>query len=80
MTAVDDTIFEAQVIGITSDVTETINRMFLAGWEHYDTMAGCVDGDRWMPVGVTLFFRRPLGGVRKQPQQQPAGQKGNGRR
>lgn len=75
----DDTIYEAQVMGVTQDVTETINRMLIGGWEHYLVMPGCVDGDRWMPVGATLFFRRPLGGVRKKPQQAQATGKGGGK-
>jgi hypothetical protein len=76
----DDTIFEVETKAVTQDLAETINRMNLSGWEHYQTVSGSLDGDRWAPVGFTLLFRRPLGGVRKKPAAEPAQAGKGGRR
>lgn len=54
-------VMEHTTAAVTADVSETLNRMSLAGWEHYQTMPGVVDGDALRQSGVTLFFRRPVG-------------------
>lgn len=57
----DNQILEYDTKAVTGDVPLVLNQMSLAGWEHYQTVPGAVDGDRFQPIGLTLFFRRPRG-------------------
>ncbi len=59
-------VMEHKTIAVTGNLETHLDRMSLIGWEHYSTLAGCLDSDGYRPVGVTLFFRKPMEGQVKE--------------